>query len=114
MAEIIDFAMTDGYDWNLIEDENGFIDLDLTCNHQVVSGLIYTRLLDEVDYSIINDDEVSQDIKAQVVRRVVLQTYGVSNVDMSGFFPQEDNGTLILGRICPEINCANKVECEPL
>lgn len=114
MNAINDFAMTDGYDWNLVTDDNGFFDIDPICNHEVVSGLIYLRLINEIDWDLLRRAELSNEIKLQIVRLVVIQTYGVTSVDMSGFNPSFVDGNFNLGSICPTIDCANSVECVPL
>lgn len=110
MNSINDFAMDEEFDWDL-QIVDGVYDLVPICNHEVVSGLIQQRLNHELDRTIIDSREVDNSLKLQLIREVVVNTHGVSGVNMDRFNPRLLDGVLDLGVICPIIDCANSKEC---
>lgn len=114
-TNITDIAMTDGYDLFTFINENGERDIEMACNHEVVSNLVQTRLQYEINHELFISGEVPESIAQQQVRTVVRNTYAVIDVDLSGFVftkVQDEFGGLIdYGTLCWTTDCANSKEC---
>lgn len=102
----------------------GVRELDMACNHRVVSQLMMQTLLTQLDTVPFSPNfgfdwlsYMSNDAQFQFLQTDLTNTmtgvYGVSSVDLSGA-TYETEPRLEIGTLCWTIDCANSKSCETL
>ncbi len=111
VSTVTDLAMTSDYD--LFTEVGGSgRDIEMACNHEVVSNLVQSRIQSEIDWGLFsNNPQIDSLIIAQKLRGVIRRTYGVINVDLSGFQIDRNARNINYGSLCFTVDCANSREC---
>ena len=107
---ITSLAISQDYDLFLSDNGAGNT-VTLAYNHEVVSNLAEVRVRQDVPWKLFYDNpDVDSTIIEQRVRVALRSTYGVLDVDMTGFGVSRSGRSTHFGDICFTVDCANSKE----
>lgn len=110
---IFDIDMKSDYD--VLPTGGAIFDVQLACNHRVISNLVSARLQTEIDWRLyVENSNIDDGIIAQLMRFTIDNTYGVASSDLTNFSSNRDGRAINFTGVCFVVDCDNSQECVTL